>query len=192
MRSYGFILTMALMLLACDAEDLYNSNYACSFTFYTQHHPESSLSSINTTNPGFFVWVTVKRSSSGLNTVYVYTNTGEEDDPISLTTEIENNRISYDNMGANNQLIIGCTTLNGLKAYDRQCPYCLDTFTGYSYPLEWTDNGASVECSNCGRVYSLNNEGMCTSGHDGTYRLLQYRIFFSTGYDNTTVLCVTN
>ena len=181
-----------VLLGGCAAEDQYNSKYACSFTFYTTHHPTSSLSAINTTNPGFFVWVEVKRGTGGVNTVYVYQNNGTADDPISLTTEIENNRISYDNMGANGQLILGCTTLNGLRAYDRQCPYCLDTYSGYSYPLTWTDDGASVECSKCGRVYSLNSEGLCTSGHEGSYRLLQYRFYFGTGYDGTTILRVTN
>lgn len=184
-------LALTVTLAACDVEDQYNSPYACSFIFYTSYHTTSGLSLVTTSNPGFFVWTYVKESSSGLNTVYVYRNDGSEDDPVSLTTAIEA-RLSYDNMGANGQLIIGCTTLNGLRAYDRQCPYCLDNYGGYSYPLTWTDDGASVECDKCGRVYSLNNEGICTSGGDSSYRLLQYRVYTSTGYGGASVLCVTN
>lgn len=181
-----------LLFCGCDTENQYNSHYACNFVFYTQHHPTSSLAAINTGNPGFFVWVEVKKRN-GVNTVYVYQNNGEEDEPIALTSEIENNRLSYDNMGANKQLIVGCTTLNGLRAYDRQCPYCLETYSGTSYPLTWIDNGTSVECAKCGRVYSLNNEGICTtSSSEGSYRLLQYHVLFGTGYDGTTVLRVTN
>ena len=41
------MLLVVLLLSACDAEQQYNSHYPCNFIFYTQHHPESSLSKVN-------------------------------------------------------------------------------------------------------------------------------------------------
>ena len=190
-KSIFIALCMAVVSLlgSCDAEEQYNSHYACNFAFYTQHHPESSLAKVNETNPGYFVIVEVKKRN-GVNTVYCCPNRGDNDSPLSLTEEVENNRLNYDNMGANGRLIIGCTTLNGLKAYDGHCPVCLDRGGGTNYPLAFSDNGENVKCSKCNNVFSLNAEGGCTSGVQS--RLLQYHVFFAPGYDGTTMLRVTN
>ena len=183
------MIAVVLLLSACDAEQQYNSHYPCNFIFYTQHHPESSLSKVNETNPGFFVSVEVKRVN-GINTIYCTPNTGDADSPLRLTNEVENNRLSYTDMGAGGRLIIGCTTLNGLRAYDGMCPACLESAGGTNYPLHWTDNGKNVKCSRCSTVYSLNDDGISVEGKQS--RLLQYHFLYGVGYDQTQIIRITN
>ena len=184
-----FMIMVVLLLSACDAEQQYNSHYPCNFIFYSQHHPESSLSKVNETNPGFFVSVEVKRVN-GINAIYCARNTGDADSPLRLTNEVENNRLSYTDMGAGGRLIIGCTTLNGLRAYDGMCPACLESAGGTNYPLHWTDNGKNVKCSRCSTVYSLNNDGISIEGSQS--RLLQYHFLYGLGYDQTQIIRITN
>ena len=184
-----FMIMVVLLLSACDAEQQYNSHYPCNFIFYPQHHPESSLSKVNETNPGFFVSVEVKRVN-GINTIYCTPNTGDADSPLRLTNDVENNRLSYTDMGAGGRLIIGCTTLNGLRAYDGMCPACLESAGGTNYPLHWTDNGKNVKCSRCSTVYSLNNDGISIEGSQS--RLLQYHFLYGLGYDQTQIIRITN
>ena len=184
-----FMIMVVLLLSACDAEQQYNSHYPCNFIFYPQHHPESSLSKVNETNPGFFVSVEVKRVN-GINTIYCTPNTGDADSPLRLTNEVENSRLSYTDMGAGGRLIIGCTTLNGLRAYDGMCPACLESAGGTNYPLYWTDNGKNVKCSRCSTVYSLNNDGISIEGSQS--RLLQYHFLYGLGYDQTQIIRITN
>ena len=184
-----FMIMVVLLLSACDAEQQYNSHYPCNFIFYSQHHPESSLSKVNETNPGFFVSVEVKRVN-GINTIYCTPNTGDADSPLLLTNEVENNRLSYTDMGAGGRLIIGCTTLNGLRAYDGMCPACLESAGGTNYPLHWTDNGKNVKCSRCSTVYSLNNDGISIEGSQS--RLLQYHFLYGLGYGQTQIIRITN
>ena len=184
-----FMIMVVLLLSACDAEQQYNSHYPCNFIFYPQHHPESSLSKVNETNPGFFVSVEVKRVN-GINTIYCTPNTGDADSPLRLTNEVENNRLSYTDMGAGGRLIIGCTTLNGLRAYDGMCPACLESAGGTNYTLHWTDNGKNVKCSRCSTVYSLNNDGISIEGSQS--RLLQYHFLYGLGYDQTQIIRITN
>jgi hypothetical protein len=179
-------IAMVTMLAACTTDEQYTRKYACSFTFYTGYHPTSILCGI-TANAGTFVWVTVGKSK-GVNHVYVHRNDGGADEDWAMTTEIENNRLSYGNIGANNALIIGCTTAMEAKAYDRQCPYCLDNQSGVNYPLTWTDNGRFVECAKCGRKYDLNANGISSDGQ----RLLQYRVFVGAGYGGVEMLRVSN
>ena len=183
------MLAVVLLFTSCDAEQQYNSHYPCNFIFYTQHHPESSLSKVNETNPGFFVAVEVKRFN-GINTIYCTPNIGEADAPLRLTNEVENNRLSYTDMGAGGRLIIGCTTLNGLRAYDGMCPVCLENGSSTNYPLQFIDNGKNLKCSRCSTVFSLNNDGISVEGSQS--RLLQYHFLTGLGYDQTQIIRITN
>lgn len=190
LHSISLLLLAAVLTLnaSCEAEQQYSRKYGCNFIFFTQHYPTSSLSKIDEGNLGAFVNVKVDKKN-GLNYIYVTDNNGGEDAPIALTNAIENERISYDNMGANKSLFIGCSKLNGLKAYDGQCPYCLDNHTSTKFPLTWVkNNNEKVECKTCHRQYNLNNEGLSDDGQ----RMLQYRVMTGTGYDQTKILRVTN
>ena len=93
-------------------------------------------------------------------------------------------------MGAGGRLIIGCTTLNGLRAYDGMCPVCLESLSGTNYPLTWCDNGKNVKCSRCSTVYSLNDDGISVEGKQS--RLLQYHFLYGVGYDQTQIIRITN
>lgn len=179
------------MVSGCTAEDQYSKSYYCHFIFYTQHHPTSALATV-TDNPGCFVRVSVN-NKSGVNHITVTHSYDDQTEDIALTSEIENKQISY-SLGAHNALIIGCTTTSEPRAYDGQCPYCLQNGSSTNYPLAWGSDKQSVSCSRCSRTYSLNYAGACTSSPDGgpSPALLQYRIGKSTGYDGTTILTATN
>lgn len=167
------VIVCALTTTACTSDGYrYSTEYPCNFTFYANYHLTSMLSRV-LDNPGLFVWVEVQKKS-GVNHLLVHPNNGDGDEDIALTTEIENNRIYYDNMGANGQLIIGCTTFGEGRTYDRQCPFCLDNTSTLSHPLTWTSNGQSVVCGKCKREYSLTT-GISNDGE----RLKEYRVQFN-------------
>lgn len=178
---------VVFLLGACKAEPEYSRNYQCHFIFYTQHHPQSVLYGI-LQNPGVFAKVSVEKRS-GINHVLVAPNTGAADEDIALTSAIENDRIYYA-MGANNALLIGCTTAMEGVAYDGQCPNCLEANTSTNFPLAWTDNGRALYCDKCKRTYNPNAGGVCTSG--GGRALYKYRAYLNTGYDGTEILVASN
>lgn len=197
MRTISKLLSMAAIVLsfmACKADSEYSRNYACHFVFYIQHghvtqNNEVSILNGILDNPGVFAKVSVKKLS-GITHVIVAPNNGGKNEDIKLTTELENNQISYV-MGANNALLVGCDTKMQAVAFDGQCANCLETYSTSNYPLTWSDNGRTVTCSKCGRVYDLNAEGICVKGDKGR-ALYKYRAFMATGYDGTTTLNVTN
>ena len=168
--AFVVLFTSLILLTSCSTDgNRYSTAYPCNFTFYASYHQTSILARV-LDNPGLFVWIEVKKKA-GVNHLYVHPNNGDIQEDIALTTEIENNRLNYDNMGANGQLIVGCTPFGEWRAYDRQCPFCLDNTSTTSHPLAWTANGQSVSCSRCQRTFNL------TSGisNDGE-RLKEYRI----------------
>ena len=116
------VLAIVTALTACTSDGFrYSTDYPCNFTFYVSYHQTSVLARV-LDNPGLYVWVEVQKKL-GVNHLMVHPNNGDADENIALTTEIENNRIDYDMMGANGQLIVGCSPFGEWKAYDRQCPY---------------------------------------------------------------------
>lgn len=166
-------IVVAIALTACDAgENKYSDDYVCNFVFYTTYHPTSVLTRV-LDNPGMYVRVEVTKSL-GIYHLIIYPNDGSESEDIALTTAIENEKISYDYVGANNAIIIGCSTAMEWQAYDAQCPACLENYTGTSYPLSWTNSGSAVTCAKCGRTYTL-----VYGASDDGYRLLEYRISYS-------------
>lgn len=171
MRKLKILLTMfALCLLsACTEDNLYTTAYPCSFLFRGDYHSDCILNRV-VDNPGMFVKVTVT-SKLGVPTLNISPNTGDATEEIMLTTEIES-RFDYSNVGADNSIILGCTVTGDLKAYDAQCPYCLESNSGTDYSLTWTNNGNSVVCDNCSRTYNLNYDGISDDGN----RLLQYKM----------------
>lgn len=161
--------------------NLYTTSYLCRFMFRGDYHPTSLLTRV-LDNYGMFVKVTVQKKS-GITHLIVNPNSGDASEDIALTTEIES-RFDYSYVGANQCIFIGCTTTGEWKAYDGQCPYCLENHTGTNFPLTWTNNGNSVECAKCKHTYNLNYDGI--SPDDDT-RMLQYKV--ST---NGAVISVSN
>ena len=173
--------SLLVLTLSCTSDGYrYSTDYPCNFRFYTNYHPTSILTRV-LDNPGLYVWIEVQKRQ-GVNHLMVYPSNGDSNEDIALTTEIENNRVYYDDMGANGQLIVGCTPFGEWRAYDRQCPYCLDNTSSLSHPLTWTSNSQSVECNDCHRVYNLSS-GISDDGK----RLKEYRI-----QTNGTVIQIHN
>ncbi|MGN1263484.1 MAG: hypothetical protein ACI4TW_05555 [Prevotella sp.] len=180
----GLYLTLCLsasgILSSCSKdEEQYTKEYICQFSFSTQLHP-TSLLTLALANPASYVKVDVK-TVSGTRRLDISSNNGKDTESITVSTDKENYMIGT--VGANSSIIVGCSTFNGLKAYDSQCPNCLNDYTGNSYPLTWTSNGQAVECGKCGRKYELNYEGSTDNGK----MLLQYKVDY-----NGTLLSVHN
>lgn len=158
------------LLTACSADSQYSTTYPCNFYFDTGKHPTSILTR-SLDNPGMWTFVSV-RQRQGINYVMVTPNNGDAED-IAMTTEIENHRVNYNYMGADNGIIVGRSNFSGIKAYDRQCPKCLDK--SQNSPLNWDDNTQMVKCPSCQSVYMLET-GNCTTAK---IRLLEYKTAFS-------------
>lgn len=156
----------AMVMTGCDdAENTHSTEYVCRFTFDMSLHQTSVLTRI-IDNPSLYVTVS-SRKVKGVTWLTIEPNHGEKED-FALTTEREN-YYSYDNMGAGNSLIVGCSNFNGLKAYDRQCPSCLRNTRNPIYNLTFTGNMQKVECKACGRIYELETG----QSNDGV-RLMEY------------------
>lgn len=194
MKRTSLILCVIAMLIAlptlsaCEqGETRFSTDYPCQFIFRGDYHRGSAL--LRTMdNPGLFAIVTsedrqisVGSGKKSITHLTITLNDGTTKEGIDLTTEIEN-RYNYRAMGANRALIIGCSNFDGLRAYDRQCRYCLDNSSKTDFPLQWTGNGQAVKCDRCGRVYQLEH-GSSTDG----YRLHEYRVRF-----DGTLLNVSN
>ena len=164
------LIVCCMLMFACDTENQYSTKYRCSFYFDTAKHPTSILTR-SLSNPGMWVFVSVQQKQ-GVNHVMVSPNNGEQTEDIAMTTEIENNRINYNNLGANNGIIVGCSNFNGIKAYDRLCPHCLNTSKNSS--LEWDGNYQQVKCKTCKFIYLLET-GNCTTE---SLRLLEYKVAY--------------
>lgn len=183
MRRLLTTIMAAMMLAACDdAEEQYSSTYPCVFTFDTQYHL-TSLLTLALDNPGSYVKVEVSLTQ-GVHRLAISSNNGRDTESITISTDRENYQIG--SVGADDCIIVGCSTFNGLRAYDGQCPNCLSDYTGNSFPLTWTSNGQAVECAKCGRTYELNYDGR---SDDGSKALLQYRVTYG---GSGTVLAVRN
>ncbi len=163
-------LIIMTLLTACSADPQYSTTYPCNFYFDTGKHP-TSIQTRSLDNPGMWTFVSV-RQSQGINHVMVTPNNGDAED-IAMTTEIENHRVNYNNMGADNGIIVGCSNFSGIRAYDRQCPKCLDNARNSA--LEWDDNRQMVKCQSCQSAYMLENGSCTTAG----IRLLEYKVAFS-------------
>lgn len=171
---------LSILLLAaawaCTAEQQFTTKYPCSFVYYASYHPLSALTHA-VGNAGHFciVW---PRIASGITHIMMTPNMGTwtaEQTDVPMATAIENDRLTYDNMGANRRLVIGMTNSDGLKAYDGQCPNCLENGTSPNRPLSWTDKGQMLECQHCKVKYNPNAMGMPVNGDGHTPRLLEYR-----------------
>ena len=155
-------LVCALLLVACNADDIVSRRYACHFVFSYEQHSTSLLFAA-ATNPGSYVYVTM--TGDGKTTarhVYVTSNDGKTPREDNIIATDKENYTTFQ-LGASNSigLIIGLTNFNGLWAYDRQCPNC-----GGSQALNFTGNRQQVNCGKCQRIYDLETGGI-VSGDNG-------------------------
>ena len=147
-----FLLSVCLMMAACNANDSISRENRCQFIFDTSLHPTY------VDNQGI----------RHLKTTRNYDNAKED---VALTTERESQFNYY--LGANDCIIIGTSTYDfTLLAWDGQCPNCLSDYGGYNYPLTWQDNGLQLHCAKCNRTYDVNN-GVVAEGAGGR-QLLKY------------------
>ena len=173
-----------LLLAACEADTKYNTQYPCNFVFYASLYPTSALTrALN--NPGDFCIVEAK-TEQGVVHLKLRPNHGKWDAAdldLTMRTAINNERLSYNNMGAGRGLIIGRSNFFGLKAYDLQCPNCLDELGAPKNPLTWIEDGKYLSCQRCGRVYNQDNDDgiIVSNGKKGDRMLIQYRsVSYST------------
>jgi hypothetical protein len=175
-----YLYALLCCLYGCKGEEQFSTMYRCTFVFYASDHPTSALTLV-LTNPGQFVAIEPK-FVAGVTHLYLTPNQGSweaEQTDIAMITEIENRRLTYDAMGANRRLIIGCSNFNGLKCFDGQCPNCLQNTTSPNCPLTWTERGQMLECKKCHTVYNPNAEGTPVNGNENTPRLIEYRIEYN-------------
>ena len=182
-RGWGVGL-VCLILFSCVTDDFeYEKKYQCYFTFDCGIHQGTTLQNcLNPISPGVFcmVW---SQYSGGVNHIQIQLYNKQAED-VAITTDIERRRSCV--LGANNGLVIGCSTLyeGQLYAFDRQCPNCANS--GTLKAMQWENNGLWLKCPKCERVYDLNNNGFIVKGESGD-KLMRYR----ASYDGK-VLLITN
>jgi hypothetical protein len=166
------------LLMACSVDNKYNTYYAVNFVFFTKLYPTSALTR-TVGSPGMFCIVKPyqERNVTHLKLTPNQGSWDASDLDLMMTTAIGNEKLSYNIMGAGKGLIIGHSNSFGLKAFDLQCPNCLEEYGMPKYELHWTDNGRYLECSKCKRVYNQDNDDgyIVRNGHDGDKMLIQYR-----------------
>lgn len=177
-------LQAVILMAACGADDYeFENKYRCNFFFDCSIHAGTDIQScVNPMSSGLFcmVW---QQSVDGIRHIKTQLYKQQTKD-LPITTAIELRQPCI--LGANNGLVIGCSTLNNgeLFAFDRQCPNCIGI--GSSSALEWSTNGLHLKCPKCERTYDLNNNGFIVSGEKGD-KLMRYRASFSG-----TILVVGN
>lgn len=183
MKTLKRCLTLAAALLtatSCNEELTFSRDYRVAFRFYTVYHPASVLTRC-VDNPGMFCIVKSQLRGSVFH-LLVTANDMQTTDDIAITSELETRLLSEQYMGANNALIVGCSLFDGPKAYDGQCPVCLRDKRGINYPLAFTGDGQTVECTKCKRTFNLRAEGAPNDGSEDGKALLQYPITVSGQY----------
>ena len=172
----SIVLLFTLIVLAsCGAEDSISRKFECRFTFLTQNHAGNTLEvALNGLGTYTFVSTSYQNGIWHILSTPNYNNAKTEDIPITVATEKQYTNTTA--LGANNGIIIGHTNFNGLVAYDRQCPNCIDQYGGTNYPLDWNaGNQQLVTCKKCHRNYNL-EYGSCEGEGE---RLMQYIINYS-------------
>ena len=183
----GVVLFICIQMLgACDAENSISTLYPCQFIFRTIYHPGTSIeTALN--GPGTYTQISAKKINGAWN-IYSTLNDGKNQTETIVLSTAKENYANYTYLGAGkdtkdvkkNGFILGCTNFSGPVAWDRQCPNCIQQYSGTNYPLEWTGNRQSVICNKCHRIYSLEN-GTITSGGQGKddKSLMQYRVSYN-------------
>ena len=166
-----FLLSVCLMMAACNANDSISRENRCLFIFDTSLHPLPCQLTGILGNNGHFCQVQTYVDNQGIRYLKTTRNYDNAKEDVALTTEPESQVNYY--LGANDCIIIGTSTYDfTLLAWDGQCPNCLSDYGGYNYPLTWQDNGLQLHCAKCNRTYDVNN-GVVAEGAGGR-QLLKY------------------
>ena len=153
------VIGLCAVLMACGAESNISHEYQCYFVFDTTLHPLPCQLTSVLGNPGLFVKVE-SNMVQGVRHLKTTPNYDAAPEDIMLRNEREKTRCD---LGANNCIIVGVSSFNGLVAYDGQCANCL------------VEKGG-LHCAKCGRSYDVNN-GVVASGTSGR-SLLMYAVAF--------------
>lgn len=164
-----------VLMMACDdAENSIYRNYSCYFIFDTTLHPAPCQLTTALGNPGHFLMIK-STMVSGIRHIQTTRNYDQARDDVPLTTKREADTRCQ--LGANNAIIIGCSSYNNtLVCYEGQCPNCLTDLGGTNYPLTWSANGQQLLCARCHRSYDVNN-GVVAVG-EGGHQLYTYNAAF--------------
>lgn len=182
-----FVGVVVLTMAACKAEQEYDMSNPVGFTFKTDLHATSLIARM-IENSNTFLIIDAERNK-GVVTLKITSNHGEKE-TITLSTDRENYSVVA--MGANNSIVVGCIfgysldqtdNLFTYVAYDRQCPACLDQYTGTDFPLSFAAGGLKMECAKCGRTYSLISGGNSEDGH----RMKTYHARYNKGAQTFSV-----
>ena len=184
MRKPLFLLTMRLLLVACDkAENEYTSR-TCYLVIDNSVHQDATLAAAMTRYSNVFATVSII-FESGAQYFYFQSNQGGTPTK-SIFNAIDRRRTFR--VGMNNGVIVGYGSLEGrFYAYDRECPNCFNpnAIPVKSYPLNVATNGIA-SCNNCRRKYDLNIGGILVEGDYGS-KMTHYRSGSTGPYGNLSV-----
>lgn len=179
------------LLSSCGAENTISRKFACQFTFQTQNHAGNTLE-IALNGYGTYTFVSASYKNGVWHILSTPNDGSGKTEDIAITAANEKQYTNPTNLGANNGIIIGQTNFNGIVAYDRQCPNCINQYGGTNYPLAWNPtNRQLVTCAKCHRTYDL-EYGNIKDGASGD-RLMQYLISYNSNtYGTGKVIWVHN
>lgn len=166
--------------MGCDVVNKYSTRFYCDFVFQPNLFPSSALTR-SLGNPGDFV-IVHPDIQQGVTHLLMTANHGhweKSDTDLIMRAAINNERYNYNAMGAARGLIIGHSNSFGMKAFDRQCPNCLNDYGSPRYPLYWNPkNEQQVVCYKCKRIYSLEGDDAfpVANGKKNDEPLMQYKI----------------
>jgi len=174
----GLCLIAAGLCTACgdDTENLY-ANTPAFFRFQPVTAAQPLYTALN--SPGMFCTITFTSSH------YVFTGPDLSTAAYPRTAAEEYGKPYYIS-----GFIVGLPAIPDMQgnlacaAYDLACPNC-DTYDQITRPLAF-ENGTTMSCPRCHRLYDLNSGGIVSSG-DGGRSLYRYRIAYSVA-NNTLVI----
>ena len=183
-----FMLLLPVFLLtSCEADNMYSSAY-CRFTFNASIYPSSALTrAIGSTGGDFCIVKTATKK--GITHLLLTPNRGtyaQTDLDLAMNTAISGERISYNDMGYNQGLVIGRSLYGALRCYDLMCPNCDN-----NYELHWSaEQPLDLVCDKCSRTYNIDGDyGYVKSGEKGHSLTLYRKVSYTP---DTGLLIVSN
>jgi hypothetical protein len=173
-----------LLLIACDADNMYSSVY-CNFVFLTNLYPSCALTRAVGSGGGDFciVKATVEHGVTHLKLTPNRGTYAATDLDLTMSTAITAERISYASMGRRQGLIIGRSVYGQLRAYDLLCPNC-----NFDQELRWAKQVTELVCDKCERIYNIDGENGYVKSGDKGRALDQYKNVYYSELDGRLVV----